>query len=438
MKIAWTTVYNAQDPADYDGRGYYLPKSLEMQGIDVSYVGNLKVPNLYKPVIKLKKRIYENNVDFLKPYLPYKTYHHLFEPFVLKSYAHQISKGLSQSKNIDFVFSGVCLYLQPIAYLDCKQPLITWTDTPMIGALDFYPGNGRNEVSPEYIKNGIACDKAAYHRADLVLFASEWAAQTAISHYQLPSEKVKVVPFGSNIPSNYSHAETLAAIEARPSSHCKLMFLGYDWQRKGGDLALEVTSKLNQAGLTTELTIVGCNPPIEPSLASQVRCLNKISNASPEGINQLQKLLLDSHFLILPTQAESFGHVFCEANSFGVPSLASNVGGIPTIIKDNVNGKKFSKDAKAEEYCEYISSLFENYSQYKELARSSLHEYETRLNWATSGKLIKSFLQEMMILLIISLNIKLTGTKLLNIHPPKTKCLPPSIALVESFAVEAA
>ena len=388
MKVAWVSVYNAENLADYGGRGYYHPKSLKEQQIDVDYIGSLKMPKQYKLLIKLKRRFYENK------YL-IKTYDPLMETFVLKSFAKQISERLSKLDNVDVVFSGVCQYLQPIAYLNCRQPIVMWTDCCLASAYKFYPGLGQYEVAPEFLRNAIPDDRKAYNRASLAILASEWAAQEVISRYQVDPSKVRVVPFGANIPSSYDFDEIRDVINSRPSDKCRLLFIGGDWKRKGGDIAVRVASELNQSGLKTELTIVGCSPSIDPSLSSYVRSLGYISNASLEGIKRLQQLFAESHFFILPTRAESFGHVFCEASSFGVPSLATNVGGIPTIIKDDVNGKKFSKDAQVEEYCTYISDLFFNYTEYKDLALSSFARYNSYLSWSVGSRTIKSLLKEL-------------------------------------------
>jgi hypothetical protein len=73
------------------------------------------------------------------------------------------------------------------------------------------------------------------------------------------------------------------------------------------------------------------------------------------------------------------------------------VGGIPTIIKDDVNGKVFSKEANIANYCTYISNLFSNYSEYKHLALSSFNEYQCRLNWSVAGKTVKNLLTELVV-----------------------------------------
>lgn len=388
MKVAWVTIYNAEDPSEYGGRGYGQPQSLKEQSIDIDYVGSLKTPSLYVPIIKAKYRFYQNKRRFI-------TYDPLIESFVLKSYAQQISKRLSKLNSVDFVFSGICPYLQPVTYLDCKQPIITWTDTPLVSAFDFYPGMGRNEMAPEFLTIGVANDKEALNRASLVIYGSEWAAQIAISQYQINPSKVKVLPLGPNIPSNYGLQDIQSIIDSRPSDHCRLLFLGGDWKRKGGDTAIEVARELNHSGLRTTLTTVGYSPQFAEPLPDYINCLGYVSNATQEGIKKLQTLLAESHFLILPTFADACPHVVSEANSFGVPSLTSDVGGLPTLVQDDINGKKFFKNAKAEEYCNYISNLFSNYSRYKSLAKSSFYDYENRLSWSASGRIIKTLLADL-------------------------------------------
>ncbi|MEW5859402.1 MAG: glycosyltransferase, partial [Cyanobacteriota bacterium] len=87
-----------------------------------------------------------------------------------------------------------------------------------------------------------------------------------------------------------------------------------------------------------------------------------------------------------PSQAEAYGNVFCEANSYGVPCISTKVGGIPTVIKDDVNGKLFSITSNIQEYCTYIYDLFSDYGAYKKLALSSFNEYQTRLNWSVTAQ----------------------------------------------------
>lgn len=68
----------------------------------------------------------------------------------------------------------------------------------------------------------------------------------------------------------------------------------------------------------------------------------------------LYDILYRSHFLILPTEFEAFGIVFCEASAYGMPSIAANVGGVSQPIREGKNGFLLSPNATAEEYAEKI------------------------------------------------------------------------------------
>lgn len=98
--------------------------------------------------------------------------------------------------------------------------------------------------------------------------------------------------------------------------------------------------------------------------------------------------------MILPTLTECYGIVFAEASSFGLPSLAPQIGGIPTAIRDGKNGKTFPPEAPAEGYCEYIKTLMSSKDDYRVLARSSFREYSERLNWQSAGKKAAALIQE--------------------------------------------
>jgi glycosyltransferase involved in cell wall biosynthesis len=146
--------------------------------------------------------------------------------------------------------------------------------------------------------------------------------------------------------------------------------------------------------LKTELTIVGCDPDIEKPVANFVKIMGFVSKSSALGKKQIDELIAGSHFLILPTRADASPIVLCEANSFGVPCLTTDVGGIPSIIRDDVNGRMFTLADGPDSYCEYIIDSMSNYSRYRCMALRSFNEYKTRLNWESAGRVVKNLLEE--------------------------------------------
>lgn len=380
IKISYVTHYNSKDILSWSGLGLNIFNCLSKQGFDVNVVDDFEKNFLFLRLkAKTKKAFYRYFLG--KNYLPNRN------PTLLRHYANYVESQI-RCLSPDWVFSPGS---RPIAYLNCKQPIAFWTDATFACMIDFY--SHMSNLCDESIRQGNAMEAEALGRSRLAIYASEWAAKSAIQDYKISPEKVHVVPFGANITCENDLEDIFRIVDQRSRDVCKLLFLGVDWFRKGGDVAYEVTKQLRNAGLDTELTVVGCEPILPASPApSFIKSLGFVSKSTPEGRDRINRLLAESHFLILPSRAECFGVVFCEASAFGLPSLATNVGGIPTAIRQGQNGYTFDLDSSPSLYAEKILRLFEHYEDYRALAFSSFSEYQKRLNWKTSGNKIKELL----------------------------------------------
>ena len=373
MKGAYVTLYDAADVRAWSGTGLNIARSLEQQGISFDYIGSLRWNGRYK---------YKPKELWCK-HIARKRYLREREPALARYFARQVLRNL-KDLNCEFVVSPGCI---PIAMLECKQPILMWADATFGGLLNFYP-EASNVWGPS-IRNGHLLEKMALERAGCVVFASEWAARGAIELYQADSRKVHVVPFGANLASEIDRESVIRRIGSRPTDECRMVFLGVEWYRKGGDLAVDTVRELNRAGLKTKLTVVGCNPPSNEPLPDFVENIGFISKADPGGNERLEQILSNSHFLILPAEAECFGVVFCEAASLGVPSLATRVGGIPTAVRDGGNGMLFERQTFVRNCAAHVLEVFGNPRHYREMAIAAREEYETRLNWKVSGRRVK-------------------------------------------------
>lgn len=380
MRAAYVTVYDSSDIRSWSGLGYYIAKALEDQKVLLDRIGPLH--ESHELLFKVKRKFYNH--------ISKKRYLRVANSAKAKSYASQAKKALGSSQ-VDIVFSPGIV---PICYLETNKPIVYWTDATFAGLVDFYPAF--TNLASENLRDGHHMHQEALIRSSLAIYSSDWAAQTAIENYKVDPSKIKVVPFGANIECDRNFEDIKAIIDSRPSDRCKLLFLGVDWFRKGGDTALKVAEALNASGLPTELTVVGCQPVVKGALPAFVHPLGFISKSEPAGRKKILELISESHFLILPSVADCTPVVFCEVNSFGLPCLSTNVGGIPTTIRSGVNGQIFSKNAEISEYCEYIERLFSNYSTYKDLALSSFNEYQARLNWSTSGRAVRKLMETLL------------------------------------------
>lgn len=374
--ISYVTTYDALNVHNWSGLGYYIAKSLEQQKYELDYIGNLKLKTNIKE--RLKSKVYKIILN--------KTFSLDREPDIIDQYAKQILAKMRPDS--DLVFSPGTI---PISLLETNKPKVFYTDATFAGMLDFY--DNFSNYCKETIRHGCYIEQKALDSAKMAIYSSDWAAQTAIDNYDVNPDKIKVVPFGANIEGSKTYNEIQTIVSARPVSECHLLLLGVEWKRKGGNMAVEVAKKLNDMGIKTVLHIAGIKniplSPIPPFIVNH----GFISKANNEGKERLNSLLSKCHFLILPVKAEAYGLVFCESNSFGVPCISNNVGGVSTIIKNGINGMLFSVNDSAEAYATYIQSVFTNQKAYNELAYSSFNEYSQRLNWDVAGKALARLLE---------------------------------------------
>lgn len=378
MKIAYVTEYDPHDMANWSGLGTHILMALQGdRRVAVEAWGPLRKPLV--PLHKLRKLA----VQLL-------TGKHCLserETSLGRHLAREIARNLRR-RGADVVFAPGTV---PLSGLDGHVPFAFWTDATFEGMLGFY--DAFSNLSERSLRLGRAAERRVMERCSLAVFASDWAARSAREHHPSAAGKIHVVPFGANLEPSGTEADTLARIDARPDGVCRLLFVGVDWARKGGEVALETAAALNAMGIPTELNLVGGGAPARVGALPFVRDFGFLAKGRDRAT--LERLFGESHFLIMPSRAECFGVVFCEASAFGLPSLASDVGGIPTAVRDGVNGHCFPLSAGAAPYVETIARLVRDRDAYRSLCRRSLEEHRARLNWKTSGRTVVDLLRRL-------------------------------------------
>ena len=376
MKLAYVTLDDPSDIRTWSGTNYYIHKALTETGFSMVGIGNLQ----RKPVLITRAK------QFFYKCIRSQTYLRLRDPLFAMNYARQIEHTLVHA-DVDAILS---LETYPISFLQTQNPIILWRDATFAGMVGFHPFY-RN-LCKESIRDGHRTERLAFEKCRLALFSSEWAASSAIKDYGTDPSKIKVVPFGANIECNRNLAQIRNIISQKSSKVCKLLFIGVVWYWKGGDVAVQVAERLNQMGLPTELHIAGCTPPYP--LPDFVKSYGFISKKTEQGRAQLNDLFEKSHFFILPTRADCYGIVFAEASSFGLPSLAPDIGGISTVVRNGRNGHTFSRGDDPQLYCQTVLDMMANRQEYERLSLSAFNEYTERLNWYTAGKRVRDLINE--------------------------------------------
>ena len=146
-------------------------------------------------------------------------------------------------------------------------------------------------------------------------------------------------------------------------------------------------------GVRSELTVCGVVPP--RSFSHEWMTVIPFLDKGDEIQRQkLYSLLLTSDFLLLPTRAELYGMVFCEASAFGLPSVTTNTGGISGAIEEGKNGFMLPLNARGTDYARVISKAYRNGEYYRELVKSSRAAFNEKLNWDAWASSVKRLIDE--------------------------------------------
>ncbi len=272
-----------------------------------------------------------------------------------------------------------------IAHLETPIPIVYQTDLNWLNIVDYYPGF--SSMSGFARRRGEIIEAAAIRRARAVIYPSQWAGNTAIHHYGADPSRVFCVPLGANIQEeNVPPRER--ALQHPLTGQISLLWIGVDWKRKGGPEALDCLRELLARGVDATLTVIGCIPPPRynhPNMA----VIPFLRKKNPEERKKLSELFLQANFFILPTHAEAFGVVFCEASAHGLPSIARNTGGVAGAVSHGKNGYLMPPEADGHAYASTILEIIQNPDDYQRLVASSRDTWEKHLNWDAWGRAMK-------------------------------------------------
>lgn len=377
LKIAYLSYYDSDVIRYWSGSVYFMRKSLEQINTEVFPIHNLgsKIDDIYKV-----KSLYYKIIG--------KQYHRQREISINKRAAQLAEKQIKQIKP-DVILSSGAL---EIAQIDTHIPLTFWSDATFHNIVNYYPDY--TNLAPETFRNGEYLEKISLGKASLQFFSSDWACNDSIYHYKSDPTKVKSIPFGANILELPNYNSIKERITNKKYDTINFLFVGVDWIRKGGDIALKIVENLRLNGINAKLQVVGCTPNLKTK-PDYVEIYGYLVKANQDDYRTLVRLYEEAHFFMMPSRYESFGIAVCEANANGLPVIGSKTGGLQHIVKESINGFVFDynqSESEINRITEQIISFIGDRNKLLDFALSSYNEYSTNLNWDVSGKKIVDLL----------------------------------------------
>ena len=163
-----------------------------------------------------------------------------------------------------------------------------------------------------------------FRLARAVIPWSTWVRESLIREYGLPPARIHVIPPGVDTQ------RWCPGGARRGTDRVQLLFVGGNFERKGGRLLLDVFRSL---GLHDRADLhIATRDAVQPSPGVVVH--RDMQNNSQE----LVRLYQQADVFVLPTLADTFSLVSLEAMAVGLPVVISGLAGIPDIVEPGRTG----------------------------------------------------------------------------------------------------
>ena len=195
-------------------------------------------------------------------------------------------------------------------------PHLVYTDHVHLAGWDSVGKWGQRRAVPRWIVD----ESELYHQADAVLLRTESMREVLVDRYAVAPDRIAVVGAGPN---------ATVPPKTREDGPPVVLFVGIDWERKGGDLLVEAMRAVRMDHPDARLRVIGDAPS---DLPPWVEVIGRVA------IDEIGPHLGAASIFCLPTRQESFGVAVIEAMAAGLPCIVSDVGSLPEIVDQGSAG----------------------------------------------------------------------------------------------------
>ncbi|MBV8742337.1 MAG: glycosyltransferase family 4 protein [Sinobacteraceae bacterium] len=221
----------------------------------------------------------------------------------------------------------------------------------------------------------LRLERALYHNATTVFTRSTDVAADLNRFYDVPPNKVACVWAGSNV-----EIDTQAPPQNDDYSNQRILFVGIDWERKGGPELVAAFREVLRSHPRAQLVIAGA--AVTPDVPN-CTVLGRIT------ATELAQHYQQASIFCLPTKREPFGIAFVEALQHRLPVVATRVGAVPDMVSDGVNGFLVAPGETAP-LAESLNRLLADPQLCRTMGERSYEQARDRYDWRRVGARLRT------------------------------------------------
>lgn len=215
-----------------------------------------------------------------------------------------------------------------------------------------------------------------YQSLDSILCTNQYVMRSLSRDYSLSIDKLVYIGYGANFEEVPASAKSYTSKLA--------LFVGLDFERKGGPMVVEAFKRARQAVPNARLRIIGPAFLDDRFLANGIEHVPTVTNR-----DLLREHFIEADFFVMPSICEPFGLVFLEAMALKNACIGSRNDAMPEIIEDGRTG--FLVDAKdVDGLASYMITLFSHPSVCRELGSAAYDRVRLHFTWDLCGKRVRA------------------------------------------------
>jgi glycogen synthase len=193
------------------------------------------------------------------------------------------------------------------------------------------------------VKKLAQLEALTVRRSDVVIAPTAGHLNTVAEGCGLRPEdhRLRIIPFGVNV------SDRPLIRQRRHSEICRLLFVGRLSHRKGFDVLMAALPHIiAKADTEVVMTIIGEDVRTPAGISTWEALSSSLDEAVRRRIEYLGAVsdekrdenYCNCDLFIAPSRYESFGLMYIEAMSYGIPAIGCRTGGIPDVIDHGTTG----------------------------------------------------------------------------------------------------
>jgi glycosyltransferase involved in cell wall biosynthesis len=235
---------------------------------------------------------------------------------------------------------------------------------------------------PHELKKWISMETTLYKNSSLIFTTNNNVIRSLINDYGIERNKMLKMGYGLTF-------DEVPDFKKKYDGKT-ILFIGYDFKRKGGYTLLEAFKGVRNEIPASKLIIIGPNKAIYNIKQEGVEFLGPIKDRE-----EIKKYYKNSSIFVMPSICEPFGLVMLEAMAYKLPCIGANVDAMKEIIDENETGflvKPFDIKSLTTKILKILKDKHLNAAMGEQARNKLINGF----SWDNAGNLVDQKLEELL------------------------------------------